>query len=82
MGLISKLLTVVGLLVTVAGNLMTFYGVRTAVNAITNSETHGIGDIASGMTTANSYSLISLIGCFILVVGLALSATTKKRQQL
>ena len=74
MGAMSKILTVIGLLVTVAGNLMTFYGVRTAVNGMMNSETNGIGDVASGMTTAHSYSLIGLVGCFILIVGLALSA--------
>ena len=81
MGLISKLLTVVGLLATVTGNLMTFYGVRTAVNGMMDSGARGIGDVASGMSTAHSYSLIGLVGCFILVVGLALSAFSSKAKR-
>lgn len=73
MNLISKVLIVVGLLITVAGNVATYYGVRTAVYGMQHSATEGIGSIAWGMSSAYSFSFISLVGCFLLVVGLALS---------
>lgn len=73
MNLISKVLIVVGLLINVAGNLATYYGVRKAVSGMQNSATEGIGSVAWGMSTAYSFSFVSLVGCLLLVVGLALS---------
>ena len=73
MNLISKGLIVVGLLINVAGNLATYYGVRKAVYGMQNSATEGIGSVAWGMSTAYSFSFVSLVGCFLLIVGLALS---------
>ena len=73
MNLVSKVLIVVGLLITVAGNVATYYGVRTAVYGMQHSAEEGIGSIAWGMSSAYSFSFVSLIGCLLLVVGLALS---------
>jgi len=72
--MISRVLIVVGLLITVAGNLATFNGVHTAVNGMMNSAENGIASVATGMSSAYSWSLISLFGCFILIVGLVLAA--------
>lgn len=77
MNLISKVLIVVGLLITVASNLKTYYGIRTAVYGMQNSATEGIGSVAWGMSSAYSFSFIGLIGCFLLVVGLALSLVAR-----
>jgi hypothetical protein len=79
MDIISKGLIGVGLLITVAGNLTTYYGVRTAVNGMLNAEANGIGAVASGMSSAHTYSFVSLIGCLLLVIGLALAALRRRR---
>jgi uncharacterized membrane protein len=76
--MISRILTVAGLLITVLGNLATFNGVHTAVNGMMTAESSGIASVATGMSSAYSWSLISLVGCFILVVGLLLSAFKPK----
>jgi hypothetical protein len=80
MNVIAKILTGVGLLITVFSNLATYLGVRTAVNGIRNSAEGGIGAIASGMSSASFYSFVSLIGCLLLIIGLALTAFGGKRQ--
>ena len=74
MRVISRVLIVVGLLITVASNLATFYGLFTAVNGMRTAETNGIASVAWGMTSAYSWSFASLFGCFLLVVGLILAA--------
>lgn len=73
MNLISKVLIVVGLLITVVANAATFYGVRTAVYGTHHSSTEGLNAVAWAISSAYSFSLISLVGCFLIVVGLALS---------
>ncbi len=80
MNVISKILIGVGLLITVAGNLATYYGVRTAVNGIRDAESSGIASVAWGMSSAYTYSLVSLIGCFLLIVGIALAALRRRQQ--
>ena len=79
MGIIAKILTILGLLITIGSNLATYYGIRTAVNGMIDSAQGGIGVVAWGMDSAYFYSAFSLVGCFILVVGLVLGALTKKR---
>jgi hypothetical protein len=73
MNLISKGLIVVGLLITVAANVTTFYRVRTAVYGTHDSTAEGLASVAWAISSAYSFSLISLVGCFFMVVGLALS---------
>jgi hypothetical protein len=80
MSLISKVLIFVGLLVTVAGNVATYFGFRKAVYGMQNSAAEGIGSVAWGMSSAYSFSFISLVGCFLLVVGLALSVIKRSPQ--
>jgi hypothetical protein len=75
---ISRILIVVGLLINVAGNLATYNGVHTAINGMMNSAENGIASVATGMSSAYSWSLISLVGCFILIVGLLLAAFKPK----
>lgn len=64
---------VVGLLITVAANVTTHYRVRTAVHGTHHSSTEGLTAVAWAMSAAYSFSLISLVGCFLIAVGLALS---------
>lgn len=73
MNLISKILMVAGLLITVAANAATHYRVRTAVYGTHHSSTEGLTAVAWAMSSAYSFSLISLVGCLLLVAGLALS---------
>jgi hypothetical protein len=74
MNVISKFLIGVGLFITLAGNLATFYALHTAVNGMRNGESSGIALVAWGMSSGYSYSLVSLIGCFLLIVGIVLAA--------
>jgi hypothetical protein len=80
MQVISRGLIVVGLLIIVAGNLATYYGIHTAVNAMRDTAESGIGDVAWGMSSAYFYSFVSLFGCLLLVVGLVLTALRRKHQ--
>jgi len=78
-GIISKIVIVLGLLVVLASNFATYYGIRTAVNGMLDSANGGIGIVAWGMDSAYFFSVVSLVGCFILIVGLILAALAKKR---
>ena len=79
MRIISRILIILGLLITIAGNFATYYGIRTAVNGMLDSASNGIGIVAWGMDSAYFYSLVSLVGCFLLVIGLSLAALTRKQ---
>ena len=79
MRIISRIFIALGLLITVVGNFATYYGIRTAVNGMVDSAENGIGIIAWGMDSAYFYSVVSLVGCFLLIIGLALGALAKKR---
>lgn len=84
MSMISKILVVVGLLATVVGNVMSFLGVRASINAIMSAESSGIAELANGLDSARTFSLVSLVGCLILIVGIILAASSlsaKRRQQ-
>lgn len=72
--MISRILIVVGVLVTVVCNLATFYGIRTAISGMMNAESAGIAPVARGMSYASYGSVVGLLGCFVLIVGLILAA--------
>lgn len=72
--MISRILIVLGLLVNVACNLATFYGIRTAISGMMNAESAGIAGVARGMSYASYGCVVGLLGCFILIVGLILAA--------
>ena len=72
--MISRILIVLGLLITAWSNLATVYGLNTSINGMQNSAENGIGLVAWGMSSAYFWSLVSLVGCFVLIVGLALAA--------
>lgn len=74
--MISRILIVVGLLITFVCNLATFYGIRTAISGMMNAETSGIASVARGMSYASYGSVIGLLGCFVLIIGLVLAAVT------
>ena len=81
MNIISKILIGVGLLITVVGNLATYNAVRTAVNGMqVINGAGGIADVTWGMSSAHSYSLVSLVGCFLLIIGIALAALGRRQQ--
>lgn len=64
---------VVGLLITAAANVTTFYRIHTAVYGTHNSSTDGLAAVAWAVSSAYSFSLVGLVGCLLLGVGLALS---------
>ena len=79
MRVISRILIAFGLLTTSAANFATYYGIRAAVNGMLDSASTGIGTVAWGMDSAYFYSVVSLLGCFLLIIGLTLAALTSKR---
>ncbi len=80
MNIISKILTGIGLFIVTAGNLATYYAIRVATNGMLTAESSGIGEVAWGMSSAHSYSLASIVGCFILSAGLVLAALSKNQR--
>lgn len=77
MRLISRIVIVVGLLITVGANLATCYGLSTAVNGMRAAESNGIASVAWGMASAYSWCFVSLFGCFLLLVGLVIAAVAR-----
>jgi ABC-type transport system involved in multi-copper enzyme maturation permease subunit len=73
---ISRILIVIGLLIAVVSNLATFYGIRTAISGMMNAESAGIASVARGMNYASYGSVVGLLGCFVLTVGLLLAAVS------
>lgn len=76
MSMISKIMVVVGLLATVVGNVMSYLGIRASINAIMAGESSGIAELARGLNSALTFSLVSLVGCLILIVGVVLAASS------
>jgi hypothetical protein len=64
---------VVGLLINVATNSATYYGARTAAFGTHESSTEGLNAVAWAVSSAYSFSLLGLVGCSLVAVGLALS---------
>jgi hypothetical protein len=79
MNMISKILIGIGLLTTVAGNLATRYGLNFFLKAMEESAEKGIARVAEGVDMAFTYNTVSLIGCFVLVVGLVLAALSRRQ---
>ena len=77
MKMISQILIGIGLLTTLGGSLATRYGINTFITALEDS---GIGAVARAIDTTSTYNTVSLLGCFILIVGLALSAFSKRQR--
>jgi hypothetical protein len=72
--MLSRVLIILGLFVTVIGNLVTAFGLHKAVNGMMTAATSGIADVAYGMDSAFRWVHVGLFGCFILVAGLVLAA--------
>jgi len=80
MNVVSKILIGIGLLTTVAGSLATRYGLNFFLKAMEESAEQGIARIAEEVDMAFTANAVSLIGCFLLIVGLALAALSRKQQ--
>lgn len=80
MNMISKILIGIGLLTTVAGSLATRYGLNFFMRAMEESAEKGIGRVAEGVDMAFTYNTVSLVGCFLLIVGLALAALGRRQR--
>ena len=79
MQIVSRILIVIGLLITGAGALATRYAVNYFVNALEVSGAGGIGAVARGIEMTYTYNTVSLLGCLLLIVGLALAAFSRKQ---
>lgn len=78
MNTISKILIGIALIITIASNFATYYGILTAVKGVQNSEENGIASLAWGMDFAYSWSFISLIGCCLLTAGIVSAVLSRK----
>ena len=77
MNVISKILIGIGLLTTLGGSLATRYGINTFISALEDS---GIGAVARAIEMTFIYNTASLLGCFLLIVGLALAALSRRQR--
>ena len=80
MKMIPRVLIIIGLLTTVAGNLATRYGLNFFLKAMEESAERGMGRVAEGINMAFTYNAVSLVGCLLIIVGLAWAALSTKRQ--
>lgn len=71
---LSRVLIIIGLLVAVVGNLVTAFGLHTAVNAVMSGTSSGLAEMANGMYSAFRWVHVGILGHLILVVGLVLAA--------
>lgn len=77
MRVISRIVIVVGLLISIAGNIATYYSARTAVNGMLADLSNGIAPVSWGLTSTYAWCFVSLFGCLLLLVGLVLAAVAR-----
>ena len=81
MNMISKILIGIGLLTTVVGNLATRYGINAFSRALLEESGAGaIGALIRAIDMALTYNAVSLLGCALLIVGLALAAMSRRQR--
>ncbi len=80
MNVIPKILIGIGLLTTVAGNLATRYGLNTFIKTMAVSAEEGIAAPARAIDMTFIYNAVSLVGCFLLIAGLAMAALSRRQR--
>ena len=81
---ISLILTFIGLVLCFAGSVGVQILLRQTLNAMMNSETGGIGAIASGFENTFMANYLAIFGCMLVLLGLLLgviSMFTGRKQQ-
>ena len=71
---LSRVLIIIGLLIAVVGNLVTAFGLHTAMNAVMTGTSSGLAEMAYGMHSAFRWVHVGIFGYLVLVVGLVLAA--------
>lgn len=79
MNILSKIIVVLGLLVTGVGNVYTYITSQEIVYGIEHNATEGTGRLAWALSANHSWSLVGLVGCVILGVGLVLMLFARPR---
>lgn len=74
----SKLLIIIGFVITAASSLVIFYAMRFGVGGIQTSEADGIANIIWSISTTYRASYVNLLGLVILAVGIVSSFFGKK----
>lgn len=69
----SVVLTFIGLVLCFVGSVGTQYMLRSTLDAMMNSETSGIGAIASGFDNAMKLGYVAIFGCVIVFIGLLIN---------
>jgi ABC-type antimicrobial peptide transport system permease subunit len=71
---LSRVLIIVGLFVAVVGNLVTAFGIHTAMDGVMTGTSGGLAEMANGMHSAFRWVHVGILGYFVLVAGLVLAA--------
>jgi hypothetical protein len=66
---LSVLLTLLGLTLALVGNALSYYATSSAISAMTRAETSGIAVVAWAVPFSHTCSLVGLLGCIMLLVG-------------
>lgn len=81
----SVVLTFIGLVLCFIGSVGTQYMLRSTLDAMMNSETAGIGAIASGFENTILSNYVAIFGCVIIFIGLLVNVISmfagRKQQQ-
>ena len=80
MNTISKILIVIGLLLTVIGSLATRYSLNAYLRSMEGAAEGGIGEAASAFNMAFTYNTVSLVGCLLLISGVILASLRRGRR--
>jgi uncharacterized membrane protein len=85
MKIISVILTFIGFVLCLIGSVGSQYFLRSALKAMMDSETSGIGAIARGFDNAMLTGYVAIFGCAIIFLGLVVSVISlfagRKQQQ-
>jgi hypothetical protein len=73
MKVISVILTFIGFVLCLAGSVGVQFLLRSTLDAMMNSETSGIGAIASGFNNTMLSNYVAIFGCALIFIGLIIN---------
>lgn len=72
MKIIAIIITLIGLLITGISSLGILYSIRSAISAMTNSASNGIGVLAEAISSSQTMCLVNLLGVGLTFFGVVL----------
>ena len=84
MKIISVIIITIGFVICAISSLGIRYSVYNIVSGLMNTETTGIGQLASALSNASLLSYVNIFGCVVIFIGLVqnfISMFTEKKRQ-